>query len=158
DHLTHPSRRKSSHNCRDELSVRSDAERTQASTGGGSSTQGTIVDKQQEFEKYDFFRSDRFITDPYGYFDYLRERAPITREPHHRIFMVTGYDEALEIYNDPDRFSSIMSTTGPFAGNPIPLTGRENDDLTDLIEEYRTRTAFYDQLPTMDPPAHSDHR
>lgn len=115
-------------------------------------------DSQQEFEKYDFFRSDRFINNPYAYFDHLRAQAPIVREPHHGILMVTGYDEALEIYNDPDRFSSIMSTTGPFAGNPIPLEGRENDDLSDLIEEYRDRTAFFDQLPTMDPPAHSDHR
>lgn len=115
-------------------------------------------DTQRDFEKYDFFRSDRFITDPYAYFDYLRQQAPIVREPHQGVFMVTGYDEALEIYNDPDRFSSCMSTTGPFAGNPIPLAGRENDDISELIEEYRDRTAFSDQLPTMDPPQHSDHR
>lgn len=115
-------------------------------------------DKHREFEKHDFFRSDRFINDPYAYFDYLREQGPVVREPHQGIFMVTGYDEAVEIYNDPDRFSSCMSTTGPFAGNPIPLKGRENDDISELIEEYRDQTAFSDQLPTMDPPKHSDHR
>jgi cytochrome P450 len=117
-----------------------------------------VTDAREEFESHDFFRGNHFVADPYGYFDYLRAQAPIVREPHHGILMVTGYDEALEIYNDPDRFSSCMSTTGPFAGNPIPLAGRENDDISDLIEEYRTRTAFYDQLPTMDPPQHSDHR
>ena len=115
-------------------------------------------DKQQEFEKYDFFRSDRFINDPYSYFDYLREQSPVLREPHQGIFMVTGYDEALEIYNDPDRFSSCMSTTGPFAGNPIPLEGHENEDISELIEAYRDKTAFSDQLPTMDPPTHTAHR
>src|SRR3546814_7403066 len=72
--------------------------------------------------------------------------------------MVTGFDEALEIYNDPDRFSSCMSTSGPFAGCPIPLEGRENDDITELIEAYRDKTAFSDQLPTMDPPTHTNHR
>ncbi|HVL00795.1 MAG TPA: cytochrome P450, partial [Dongiaceae bacterium] len=80
------------------------------------------------------------------------------REPHQGIFMVTGYDEALEIYNDPDRFSSCMSTTGPFAGNPIPLQGHENEDISELIEAYRDKTPFNDQLPTMDPPTHTDHR
>jgi len=117
-----------------------------------------MSDKTHEFEKYDFFRSDRFINDPYSYFDYLREQSPVFREPHQGIFMVTGYDEALEIYNDPDRFSSCMSTTGPFAGNPIPLAGHENEDISALIEAYRDKTPFYDQLPTMDPPTHTAHR
>lgn len=115
-------------------------------------------DQRHEFEKYDFFRSDRFVNDPYAYFDDLRALAPVVREPHHGIFMVTGYHEALEVLNDPDRFSSCMSTTGPFAGCPIPLKGRENDDISALIEEYRDQTAFSDQLPTMDPPQHADHR
>jgi cytochrome P450 len=117
-----------------------------------------MSDKTYEFEAHDFFRSDRFVNDPYSYFDYLREQSPVLREPHHGIFMVTGYDEALEIYNDPDRFSSCMSTTGPFAGCPIPLEGRENDDISELIEEYRDRTPFSDQLPTLDPPVHTNHR
>lgn len=115
-------------------------------------------DKTQEFEAYDFFRSDKFVNDPYAYFDYLREQCPVLREPHQGIFMVTGYDEALEVYNDPDRFSSCMSTTGPFAGCPIPLEGHENEDISALIEEYRDKTPFSDQLPTMDPPAHTNHR
>ena len=116
------------------------------------------MDKKQEFEEHDYFRSNRFIDDPHAYFDYLREQGPVVREPHQGIFMVTGYDEAAEIYNDPDRFSSCMSTTGPFAGNPIPLEGRENEDISGLIEQYRDQTAFSDQLPTMDPPQHSEHR
>ena len=75
-------------------------------------------DKHLEFEKYDFFRSDRFVNDPYTYFDYLREQSPVLREPHQGIVMVTGYDEALEVYNDPDRFSSCMSTSGTVCGLP----------------------------------------
>jgi cytochrome P450 family 150 subfamily A5 len=114
--------------------------------------------KQQEFEQYDFFRSDRFVNDPYAYFDYLREQSPVVREPHQGIVMVTGYNEALEIYNDPERFSSCMSTSGPFAGCPIPLKGHENEDISALIEAYRDQTAFSDQLPTMDPPNHTAHR
>ena len=98
------------------------------------------------------------MNDPYTYFDYLREQSPVLREPHQGIVMVTGYDEALEIYNDPDRFSSCMSTTGPFAGCPIPLKGHENEDISELIEAYRDKTPFSDQLPTLDPPKHTAHR
>ena len=115
-------------------------------------------DMRREFEQYDFFRSSRFVDDPYAYFDYLREQGPVVREPHQGIVMVTGYEEALAAYNDPETYSSCMSTSGPIAGNPIPVEGRGNDDISELIEEYRDRTPFYDQLPTMDPPVHGDHR
>ena len=115
-------------------------------------------DKAHEFEAHDFFRSDRFVNDPYPYFDYLREQSPVVREPHQGIVMVTGYNEAIEVYNDPVRFSSCMSTTGPFAGCPIPLAGHGGEDISELIEAYRDQTPFHDQLPTMDPPVHSAHR
>ncbi len=115
-------------------------------------------DKVQDFGAHDYFRSDTFVNDPYSYFDYLREQAPVVREPHQGIYMVTGYEEALAVYNDPENFSSCMSTSGPFAGCPIPLEGRENDDISELIEEYRDQTAFSDQLPTLDPPKHTEHR
>ena len=86
-----------------------------------------MTDNAHDFAAHDFFRSDRFVADPYSYFDYLRDQSPVVREPHQGIVMVTGYDEALEIYNDPARFSSCMSTSGPFAGCPIPLEGRGGD-------------------------------
>ncbi len=117
-----------------------------------------MIDMPNEFAAHDFFRSDRFVNDPYSYFDYLRAQSPVLREPHQGIVMVTGYDEALEIYNDPDRFSSCMSTTGPFAGCPIPLEGHENEDISELIEAYRDQTTFSDQITTMDPPEHTKHR
>jgi cytochrome P450 family 150 subfamily A5 len=118
----------------------------------------TPADLGDDFAAHDFFRSDRFIDDPYAYFDYLRDQSPVVREPHQGIVMVTGYNEALEVYNDPVRFSNCMSTTGPFAGCPIPLAGHEQDDISELIEAYRDQTAFSDQLPTMDPPEHTAHR
>jgi cytochrome P450 family 150 subfamily A5 len=117
-----------------------------------------MSDAATDFDAHDFFRSDQYITDPYPYFDYLRAKSPVAREPHHGIVMVTGYAEAMEIYNDPERFSSCMSTTGPFGGCPIPLDDHRNEDISELIEQWRDKTAFHDQLPTMDPPVHSAHR
>lgn len=115
-------------------------------------------DMPHDFDDHDFFTSGRFIEDPYSYFDHLRQQSPVVKEPHQGIYVVTGFDEALKVYGDPENFSSCMSTTGPFAGCPIPLEGREGEDISDLIEEYREQTPFWDQLPTMDPPVHTDHR
>ena len=45
--------------------------------------------------------------------------------------------------------------TGPFPGFPVPIEG---DDLTELIEQHRDELPMSDQLPTLDPPVHTDHR
>ena len=108
-----------------------------------------------DFDSIDFFRGKELTADPYPYFDHLREQCPVLREPHHDVVMVTGYDEAVAIYGDTANFSSANSVTGPFPGFPVPLEG---DDVSDLIEQYRDDLPFSDQLPTMDPPKHKEHR
>ena len=70
--------------------------------------------------------------------------------------MVTGYDEARAVYTDTDTFSSCNTVTGPFPGFPVPLEGR--DDVSELIDQHRDELPFSDQIPTMDPPKHRDHR
>jgi cytochrome P450 len=103
----------------------------------------------------DFFRDDRLVEDPYPFLAALRQQCPVTREPHHGVTMVTGWEEAVQIYNDADVFSSCISVTGPFPGFPVPL---EDDDVTELIEKHRNELPFSDQLPTLDPPTHTNHR
>ena len=103
----------------------------------------------------DFFRDDSLVGDPYPYFEALREKCPVLHEDHHDVTMVTGWQEAVDIYNDADTFSSCISVTGPFPGFPVPLEG---DDVTQLIEEHRDEIPFSDQLPTLDPPTHTNHR
>ena len=107
------------------------------------------------FESIDFFRDERLVADPYPYFDALRGQCPVLRENHHEVMMVTGYDEAVQVYNDTDTFSSCLSVSGPFPGFPVPLEG---DDVSPLIEEHRDALPMSDQLPTLDPPTHTDHR
>ena len=107
------------------------------------------------YEAMDFFRGDDLVTDPYPYFDALREQCPVRREPHHGVVMVTGYDEAVEVFHDSRTFSSCVSVTGPFPGFPVPLEG---DDVSALIEEHRHELPFSDQLPVLDPPVHTGHR
>ena len=106
-----------------------------------------------DFDAIDFFRDQALVADPYPYFEFLREQCPVRREPHHDVVMVTGYDEAIAVYHDTATFSSCNSVTGPFPGFPVPLVG---DDISDLIEQHRDELPMSDQLPTLDPPVHTD--
>jgi cytochrome P450 len=117
-------------------------------------SKGTVL-TVKDYEALDFFRGEELVDDPYPYFEALRGRCPVQREPHHGVVMVTGYDEAVQVFNDTETFSSCTSVTGPFPGFPVPLEG---DDVTELIERHRDELPFNDQLPTLDPPVHTAHR
>ena len=108
-----------------------------------------------DFDAIDFFRDQSLVDDPYPYFDWLRSECPVRRELHHDVVMVTGYEEAVAVYNDTARFSSCNSVTGPFPGFPVALEG---DDVSELIEEHRDELPFGDQITTFDPPKHTNHR
>jgi cytochrome P450 len=108
-----------------------------------------------DYDSVNFFRDQALVADPYPYFDHLRSQCPVWREPHHDVLMVTGYEEACAVYQDPENFSSANSVTGPFPGFAEPLVG---DDVSDQIEAQRDALPFSDQLPTFDPPKHRDHR
>ncbi|HSA50638.1 MAG TPA: cytochrome P450 [Yinghuangia sp.] len=108
-----------------------------------------------DVDSVDFFTDNELLRDPYPYFAALRGECPLRREKHHDVMMVTGYEEAVAIYNDTERFSSCNSVTGPFPGFPVPLEG---DDVSDLIAEHRDKLPLSDQLPTFDPPTHTAHR
>jgi cytochrome P450 len=113
------------------------------------------VESLSDFDQIDFFRDDAFVADPFPYFAALRSECPVRREPHHGVVMVTGYDEAIAVYNDAETFSSCIAVTGPFPGFPVPLEG---DDISELIVQHRDELPMSDQLPTLDPPVHTDHR
>jgi cytochrome P450 len=107
------------------------------------------------YDAIDFFRGNELVENPYPYFDWLREQCPVHQESQYGVYMVTGYAEACSVYTDPDTFSSCNSVTGPFPGFPVPLAG---DDVSELIEAHREELPFSDQITTMDPPKHRDHR
>jgi cytochrome P450 len=102
-----------------------------------------------------FFRDRAVQDDPYAYFDAVRAASPVWQEPHYGVFLVTGHDEALAVYNDSARFSSCNVVSGPFMRFPEPFEG---DDVTELIERHRDLLPFSDQLPSFDPPKHGEHR
>ncbi len=106
-------------------------------------------------ETINFFTDRSVQDDPYEYFDALRERSPVWQEPRYGVFMVTGYEEAMSVYNDSAHFSSCNAVGGPFKKFSVPLEG---DDVSAIIEEHRDELPFSDQLPTFDNPRHNDHR
>jgi len=108
-----------------------------------------------DFDAVDFFTDESVVADPYPYFDHLRERCPVQREQQRGVMMVTGYDEAISVYHDTASFSSCNSVSGPFPGFPVALEG---DDISAVIERHRDDLPMSDQLPTFDPPKHTDHR
>ena len=119
------------------------------------SPRGSTAMSTSDFDAIDFFRAGALYQDPYPYYEYLREHGPVWREPHHGVVMVTGYEEALEVYHDAATFSNCNAVAGPFARWPVPLMGA---DVSEIIAKYRDALPFSDQLPTFDPPRHTAHR
>ncbi|WP_348732892.1 cytochrome P450, partial [uncultured Mycolicibacterium sp.] len=112
----------------------------------------------EDLTKVDFFRDSRLTDDPYTFYEALREKCPVTKEEHYGVTMVTGWQEAVDVYNDAETFSSCISVTGPFPGFPVSLEGMEDRDIAELITQHRDEIPFSDQLPTLDPPTHTNHR
>jgi cytochrome P450 family 150 subfamily A5 len=108
-----------------------------------------------DFASVNYFRDQAVYDDPYAYYDWLRDQHPVWQEPNYGVFMVTGYEEAMAVYTGTDRFSSCNAVSGPFVKFSEPVEG---DDIRDLIERCRDELPFSDQLPSFDPPRHTDHR
>ncbi|MGW2824337.1 cytochrome P450 [Streptomyces sp. NPDC001443] len=103
----------------------------------------------------DFFTNAAVAADSVPYFDYMLANHPVWREDKYGVVIVTGYEEALQVYHQPEVYSSINRTGGPVLDLPVELVG---DDLTELLEKYRKHFPTNDQIVTFDPPMHTDHR
>ncbi len=108
-----------------------------------------------DFDTVDYFTDPALVPDPHPYFDHLRSKCPVSREPHHGVIAVTGWDEANAVYRDVDSFSACISVMGPFT--PLPFTP-EGDDITAQIQAHRTEIPMFEHMVTMDPPQHTDAR
>jgi cytochrome P450 len=79
----------------------------------------------------------------------------VLRLPHYGVVAVTGYEEATEIYKDPETFSNIVALGGPFP--PLPFEP-EGDDISPLIDQHRSYFPMNEHMVTMDPPDHTRAR
>ncbi len=112
-----------------------------------------------DFDTVDIFTDESLVEDPYEYFEHLRGQCPIAPLPQRdAVVGVTGFDEAMAIYRDPETFSSINSGAGPFL--PLP-SAPEGDDISDLIEVHRESVRELLgalDLIMLDPPQHTQER
>ncbi|WP_330255259.1 cytochrome P450 [Nocardia sp. NBC_00565] len=104
------------------------------------------------FDTVNYFTDPSLVPDPHPYFDHLRDKCPVSREPHYGVYAVTGYEETAEVLRNSDAFSSCISVGGPFP--PLPFEA-DSDDIGDLIEQYRTQLPMHEHMVTMDPPQHT---
>ncbi len=108
-----------------------------------------------DFDTVDYFTDPSLVPDPHPYFDHLRTKCPIVREPNYGVLAITGYDEAATVLKDPDTFSSCIAVAGPFP--PLPFTP-EGDDISDQIAAHRAQMPMFEHMVTMDPPDHTNAR
>ena len=115
-----------------------------------------MVESTTSYDGVDFFTDTSIIDDPYPYFDFLREsRGPVWIEPVYGVAVVTGHEESMAVYRDPQLFSSCNSPTGPFPGLPVAPDG---DDANPVVEQYRDQLPMSEFMVTMDPPQHGEYR
>lgn len=103
----------------------------------------------------DYFSDEAVSQDPYDYYEYLRSRGPVFREPHHGVVAVTGYAEVMAAFKDTNSFSAVNAIGGPFP--PLPFEP-EGDDITEQIEAHRHLFPIFEHMVVMDPPAHERAR
>jgi cytochrome P450 len=103
----------------------------------------------------DFFTDLELIRDPGPYYAGLHALGPVVREPHHGVFLVSGIEEILAVYADPEGFSSIVAPLGPFVPLPKPAAG---ESIADVVAHRRSEIPLSDLLMTLDPPRHTRHR
>ncbi|TCM20742.1 cytochrome P450 [Novosphingobium sp. PhB165] len=104
----------------------------------------------------DYLTDPALLLDPYEFFRELRERGRvIASRAREDLLIVTGFQEALDVLNNPKDFSSAIAPGGPVA--PLPFVP-EGDDLTPQIEAHRDQIIAGDLLVALDDTRHANAR
>ncbi len=103
----------------------------------------------------DYFTDHSILRDPYAFFEALRARSPVYRNPETGVVIITGFEEALEVLKDTENWSSLISTTG--AGKALPFEP-EGSDINAQIEANRGNFQGGDLVVTFDDTPHAFSR
>lgn len=104
----------------------------------------------------DYFSDPKIIADPRSYFDMMRSQCPVRQEQHHKTFMVTGFNEVMEVLMSRDgTYSSACSVVGPIP--PLPFQP-DRDHIRGQLEAHRGELPWADHLVCFDGKKHADHR
>jgi cytochrome P450 len=108
-----------------------------------------------DYETADFYSDIALVEDPHAYFDFLREKGPVTRLPHRNVVAVTGYEETVQLTLDTEHFSTINSVIGAMLALPFEVKG---DDISAELEAARAKIPFSDQIVSQTGKRHADLR
>ena len=113
------------------------------------------MDSQElNFETLDYYTDPSLFADPFPYYEFLRAKGPVQRLPgRENVVAVTGFEEALTVYQDNEHYSTINNLGGPLI--PIPIPEGHSDDITPYIEAARPNVPMGNQLVTFDNLQHS---
>ena len=103
----------------------------------------------------DFFSDPEVIDHPIEYFNAMRAKCPVAREPYQGALMVTGYDEAMALLNVKDgTWSASVNVLGPLAVTFEP----HGDDISAQLDAARETMPWSDHLACYDGEKHTTHR
>jgi cytochrome P450 len=109
----------------------------------------------QPLAERDYFTDYEILKDPYAFFNALREYGPVHKPADKDYYIVTGFEEALEVLRNHEDFSAIIGLQG--AAAPLPFTPH-GADITAQIEAHRLQFAGGDQVVNLDDDAHTKLR
>lgn len=109
-----------------------------------------------DYEAKDFFTDPGVHENAPEFLREMRSQCPVTREPFHGAYLVTGYDEAMEVLGTKSAsFSSAVAVTGPIP--PLPFEPAPGNMRTQ-IQAHRHQMPWTDHLATFDGEEHTAHR
>src|SRR5215831_8374340 len=106
---------------------------------------------------------DAALEDAPAYFEVLRQSGPVAWVEELQAFAVTGYDEAVEILMDPDRFSSQLGDPkGPLINSRLAEVqsrlAAQSPEFHELVAALDPDWRHPPCLLTADPPLHTRQR
>jgi cytochrome P450 len=109
----------------------------------------------RDFETLDIITDEAVQQDFRPYFEYLRSKCPVAKEPHHGMMIVTGHQPTVEVYQQGDTFTHCQMVGGPTVPLPFKVEG---DDITAQVKEHRHKMPWATHFITMDEPDHMPRR
>lgn len=108
----------------------------------------------RSIENIDYFTDEAVLADPHAYFDEARSIAPVCPLTSRDMFLVTGFNETVEVLLNQEDFSSVSAVVPT---QPLPFEP-QGDDISEQIEAHRDEFAMSDILVSADGKQHAAFR
>ena len=109
----------------------------------------------QPLVERDYFTDPDILVDPYEYFNAMRSLDPVFRLEKHDCLLITGFDEALEVWRNSKDFLSINSLAS--AAFPLPFEV-EGEDISAALDAHRDKFVGHDLVVCYDGDHHTKVR